>query len=333
MTDGLIDFHHHARPAAFFDALAQCGRSTMGGRPFPPGWTVDGALALMDRMRIATALLSAPDADLLYRDRSIALRLSRLMNELFAGAIAERPHRFGAFASLPMPHLDDALHETVHALDELKLDGVMLSTSYDGHYLGSPEFDALLALLDHRQCVVFVHPVSPIGMSQLALDFPASLLEYAFDTTRCIANLLRHKVPARFPHIKFVFAHAGGTAPYLVSRLSLMEFFLTPGHEMRVEDDRADIVRGLRSFYYDIALSSNDAVLTLLNQVVGMDRVVFGSDYPQVPNSYIQSTADNLFQSQVIDDRRRHQVVRGNGVTLLPRLAGARLAADTDKAR
>src|SRR6185437_6327357 len=91
MTSGLIDFHHHARPQAFFDALAQCGKTTMGGRPFPPGWTAGKAAELMDRMGIATALLSAPDADLLYRDRTIALRLSRLMNELFAGTIAARP--------------------------------------------------------------------------------------------------------------------------------------------------------------------------------------------------------------------------------------------------
>ncbi len=123
MQDGLIDVHHHARPQAFFDTLAETGRNTMGGRPFPPGWTAGKALALMDRMRIATALLSAPDADLLYRDRPIALKLSRLMNELFADSMAAHPSRFGAFASLPMPHIDDALDEAAFALDELKLDG------------------------------------------------------------------------------------------------------------------------------------------------------------------------------------------------------------------
>jgi predicted TIM-barrel fold metal-dependent hydrolase len=312
MTAGLIDFHHHARPQAFFDALAQCGKTTMGGRPFPPGWTADGALALMDRIGIETALLSAPDADLLYRDRTIALRLSRLMNDLFAETIKNRPLRFGAFASLPMPHLDDALREIGHALDELKLDGVMLSTSYDGEFLGSPQFDPLLAELDRRACLVFVHPVSPAGMDRLALDFPASLLEYAFDTTRCIANLIRHRTPERFPRIRFIFAHAGGALPYLTARLSLMAYFLEPGHVMRPDEDRAAIVRGLRSFYYDIALSFSDEVLRLLGDVAGMERVVFGSDYPQVPESYIKATVDAVAQCAPIS--------RGNGLTLLPRL-------------
>jgi predicted TIM-barrel fold metal-dependent hydrolase len=321
MKDGLIDVHHHARPKAFFDALAETGRSVMGGRPFPPGWTADKALSLMDQMRIATAFLSAPDADLLYRDRTIALKLSRLMNELFARSIQTHPTRFGGFASLPMPHLDDSLREMDYALDELKLDGLMLSTSYDGHYLGSPTFTPLLSELNRRGCAVFVHPVSPIGMSALNLDFPASLIEYAFDTTRCIVNLLRHDVPARFPGVRFIFSHAGGTVPYLACRLSLMESFLTPDRELRVEEDRAAIERGLRSFYYDTALSSIDPVLALLSKVVGMDRVVFGSDYPQVPDNFIRATADSAFFSTAISERDRENVQRGNGLKLFPRLA------------
>lgn len=318
---GLIDFHHHARPAAYFEALIEAGRSSLGGRALPPAWTVDGALANMDRMGISTALLSAPDADLLYRDRAIALRMSRLLNDLFADTKATRPGRFGAFASLPMPHMDETLREVSHALDQLKLDGVMLSTSYDGRYLGDPELDELLAELDRRHCVVFVHPVTPLGVERLALDFPAPLLEYAFDTTRCIANLLRCNVPARFPRLNLVFSHAGGALPWLVPRMALMSLMLSPAHVMRVEEDQAKIVLGLRSLYYDVAMSGTDAVLALLAEVVGADRIVFGSDYPLVPDSYIAATRDAVLQSAVLDAPARCAIARGNGVRLLPRLA------------
>jgi predicted TIM-barrel fold metal-dependent hydrolase len=271
-------------------------------------------------------LLSAPDADLLYRDRPIALRLSRLMNDLIAESAVRHPKRFGGFASLPMPHIDDALRETRHALDVLQLDGVMLSTSYDGRYLGSPEFDSLLSELDRRYCVIFVHPVSPLGIKGLALDFPASLLEYAFDTSRCIANLLRYRSPTRFPHLKFVFSHAGGAAPYLLPRLTLMEYFVSPRHELQVEQDRSEIARGLRSFYYDVALSSTDAVLKLLIDVVGCDRIVFGSDYPQVPKNFIAATADTVAQSSAIDAKQRNMIMRGNALALLPRFFDPQVA-------
>lgn len=295
----------------------------MGGRPFPPAWTMANALDLMDRTEIATAVVSAPDADLLYRDRTVALRLSRLLNELFAETIQSQPRRFGAFASLPMPHVDDSLAEAAFALDQLRLDGVMLSTSYDGHYLGSPGFDPLLAELDRRRAVIFVHPVTPVGLKLLNLEFPASLLEYAFDTTRCIANLLRHGVPARFPNLRFIFSHAGGTMPYLLNRMSLMEHFLTPGHRFAMEPDREVIQRGLRSFYYDTALAATDPVFALLRQVVGADRLVFGSDYPQVPDDFVSATAEALRDSKELTEADRQQVARTNGLALLPRLRAA----------
>ncbi len=320
MPQRFIDFHHHARPAAFFEALAEAGRTTMGGRPFPKGWTMAEALSFMDRMEIATAVVSAPDADLLYRDQRIAVRLARLLNELFSECIRSHPTRFGAFASLPMPHVPDTLHEIGYALDRLGLDGVMLSTSYDGQYLGSSAFDPVLNALNERGALAFVHPVTPMGLNLLALDFPASLLEYTFDTTRCIANLLRHSIPTRYPNIRFVFAHVGGAMPYLLNRMSLMEYFVTPGHVLSVDADRDAIKRGLRHFYYDIALSASDPVFDLLRQVVGLDRIVFGSDYPQVPDSYVGATIRALTGSRVLDEQAKIQIAQTNGYKLLSRL-------------
>jgi len=320
MPHRFIDFHHHARPAAFFEALAETGRTTMGGRPFPKGWTIPEALAFMDRMGINTAVASAPDADLLYRDRPVAVRLARILNELFSECIRSHPARFGAFASLPMPHVSDSLHEIGHALDRLGLDGVMLSTSYEGQYLGSSLFDPVLAELNERRALVFVHPVTPAGLNLLALDFPASLLEYTFDTTRCIANLLRHSAPSRYPGIRFIFAHAGGAMPYLLHRMSLMKYFVTPGHVLAVDKDRDAIRDGLRHFYYDIALSAYDPVFDLLRQVVGLDRIVFGSDYPQVPDNFVEASIRALDELQMLDNQATTQMANANGLKLLKRL-------------
>jgi predicted TIM-barrel fold metal-dependent hydrolase len=319
MPQQFIDFHHHARPAAFFEALAQAGRTTMGGRPFPKGWTIADALAFMDRMDIGTAVVSAPDADLIYRDRPIAVQLARVLNELFSECISSHPARFGAFASLPMPHVPETLGEIGHALDRLGLDGVMLSTSYDGQYLGSSLFDPILAELNGRNALVFVHPVTPMGLNLLALDFPASLLEYTFDTTRCIANLLRHAIPDRYPGIRFIFAHAGGAMPYLLNRMSLMNYFVTPGHVLAMENDRAAVGHGLRHFYYDTALSTCDPVFDLLRQVVGLDRIVFGSDYPQVPDSFVAASIRAVAESPALDDQARIRIARANGLDLLQR--------------
>lgn len=320
MTPGLIDVHHHARPAAYFEALVASGRTTVGGRALPAPWTVEKALASMDEIGISTALMSAPDADLMFRDRAVALKVARLLNDLYAETIAAHPARFGAFASLPLPHLDDALAEIGYALDTLKLDGVMLSTSYDGRFLGDPALDPLLAELNRRGALALVHPVTPMGIDKLALDFPAPLLEYAFDTTRCIANLLHRDVPARFARLKLIFSHAGGAAPWLVPRLSLMPTMLSPAHRMDVEADRARIVSGLRAFHYDVAMSNTNEVLALLLDVVGADRIVFGTDYPLVPDAYMAETRDVVLEAKGLGAAQREAIARGNVVGMMPRL-------------
>ena len=121
MMQGLIDFHHHARPAAFFEALADSGRATMGGRPFPPAWTMANALDVMDRAehRNRRGIGARCRSPRIAIGRS-RCRLSRLLNELFAETIQSQPRRFGAFASLPMPHIDASLAEAAFALDELQ---------------------------------------------------------------------------------------------------------------------------------------------------------------------------------------------------------------------
>ena len=319
MSDGLIDVHHHARPAAFFEALAQTGRISMAGRPFPPGWTEAGALAMMDENGIATALLSAPDADLLYRDRPIALRLSRLLNDMFGSCMQTRPDRFGAFASLPMPHLDASLDEVAYALDVAGLDGVMLSTSYDGTYLGDASLDPLLSELDRRGAVVFVHPVSPMGRELLKLENSPALLEYAFDTTRCIVNLIQRDVPARFPAISFIFGHAGGTAPYLAERLTMLRSYLQPEQTRGVLEDRASILHLLRHFFYDTALSASTPVLELLRATVGLDRVLFGTDYPQAPANVIPACATGI--RDAVSLAKGEDFTSTNARRLVPRLA------------
>jgi predicted TIM-barrel fold metal-dependent hydrolase len=121
--------------------------------------------------------------------------------------------------------------------------------------------------------------------------------------------------------VRFIFSHAGGTAPYLAGRLSLMEPFLTPGREFRIKEDYAAIKKGLRSFYYDTALAAFDSVLSLVGEVVGMDRIVFGSDYPQVPDDFIRASANSIFHSTAVNDTDRENVKHGNAVILFPRLA------------
>jgi predicted TIM-barrel fold metal-dependent hydrolase len=98
-----------------------------------------------------------------------------------------------------------------------------------------------------------------------------------------------------------------------------MEYFVTAGHTLSVEADRERIRLGLQHFYYDVALSAHDAVFALLRDTIGFDRVLFGSDYPQVPESFVMAAATTLTDSCVMDGPTRSQLARTNGLNLIQR--------------
>lgn len=316
-----IDFHHHARPASFWNALRARGRTSHAGVPFPPATEPEKTLRVMDDAGIAMAVLSSPDADTLFADRAFALETARPINEFYAGIVQRWPARFGALVCLPLPHVDLALDEIRYGLDVLKLDGVMLCTSYAGRYLGGPDFDPVLAELDRRGTTVLVHPVAPVGMDRFDLALPPYLVEFTADTSRCIINCLTHDVPRRFPNVKLVFSHAGGTAPYLAPRIALLDTMTNPANTLSIPESRAKALAGLRSFWYDTALSAVDSIFSTLADTVGLDRVVFGSDFPQSSPDLVQATVRGVAESTFLTAAQKSAIAQGTLLKLMPHLA------------
>lgn len=319
--EGFIDVHHHARPPHYAATLAMVGVMQQADRPVPE-WRKEESLEMMERHNIATAILSLPDAEYVCRDRDVAFRLSRGVNEMFADLIATMPDRFGGFGSIPLPHLDLALPEIAFALDELKLDGILLNSNYGGVYPGDPKFDPVFAELDRRNAVVFVHPAFPAGEASATLKLPPYLLEFIIDTTRCIANLLAHDVPARFPNIRFVFSHAGGAAPYLPFRFACVEAMRQQPHLTPFDQLSEKYTSALRGFYYDTAMSASTTTLAALTEVAGADHILFGTDYPRVPPNVIDATGEGV--RRLTDNQQRAAIISDNAVALFPRLSRAR---------
>ena len=228
-----IDVHHHVCPPAYREALRRIGVRQEGGVPVPR-WSAEHALAIMDRQGIATAIASISAPGVYFGDLGLARDLARLCNEFTADVIAAHPDRFGGFAVLPLPDIGAALEELGHALDVLHLDGVIVLTSVDGHYLGDPLFDPLLAELHLRRVPTFVHPNTPhTGGANLRL--PSSMVDYPFDTSKAVANLLVSGALARFPDIPLILSHAGGTVPYRAWRFGLFQERLhLPLHDLAV---------------------------------------------------------------------------------------------------
>ena len=313
-----IDVHHHILPDFFWRETN--GEHGVVGGIAPPPWSAAEALSFMDAAGIDIAVTSVSTPGVHMGDDARARALARRCNELAAELVQARPDRFGAFACLPLPDLEGSLVELSYALDVLKLDGVVLFSNARGIYLGDKRFAPLFAELERRRAVVFVHPTaSPDGASH-TLGLPDSLIDFVADTTRAVAQLHYGNTFARTPNVKYIFSHAGGTIPYLATRFSIVD-------EMGVIDgaaERGTAADTFRRLYWDTALSWRDPVLQMLRSIVGIDHVLYGSDYPYLRRDLAVGSVEHIAKTEVLTQTERNAVLGGTALTLLPRLARVR---------
>jgi predicted TIM-barrel fold metal-dependent hydrolase len=313
-----IDVHHHILPDFFWRETNE-QHGPVGGIA-PPPWSRESALAFMDDAGIDVAVTSISTPGVHTGNDRRARSLARRCNELSAELVRARPDRFGAFACLPLPDIDGSFAELTYALDVLKLDGVVLFSNARGIYLGDEKFDGIFAELERRQAVVFVHPTASPDPAAHALALPDSLIDFVADTTRAIAHLHYSNTFARTPNVKYIFSHAGGTIPYLATRFAVVD-------EMSVIDgagERGTAADTFRRLYWDTALSWHDPVLQLLKSVVGVDRVLYGSDYPYLRRDLAIRSREHVARTEVLSDSERLAVLGESAMKLLPRIAERR---------
>lgn len=307
-----IDSHQHIVPPFYARATMAAGAGPTRGRF--PDWSPQKAIDLMDANDIQASITSISFPGVNFFPPAQARRIARQCNEFAAGLSARWPRRFGAFATVPMHNSRHAIQEIDYALDELKLDGVCLLTSYSGVYLGDPKFDPVFEALNDRKAVVYTHPAHE---TKLGLSYPGFMIEYTFDTTRAVANLLFTGAIKRYPHVRIILSHAGGAAPYLAWRLHVASAISTKIPKWSYEQLR----RGLRHFWYDTALSAGPELMDCLISVVGPDRVVFGSDWPFGTASVVKEAVKNLSSSDFLTAAERAALARKNAIALFPRFA------------
>lgn len=304
---GRIDVHAHDIPDFYRAAAAAAGRRPAVSSGLP-AWSPERALEVMDASAIATAILSVSAPGVHFGDDAAARALARRCNEYKAECARRWPGRFGGFAALPLPDVAGALAEIDYALDALKLDGIGLFSSYDGRYLGDPMFEPILERLNARSAVAFVHPVLNPLLRDLAIDLPAFVVEYVFDTTRAAANLIFSGALERHPNIRFILAHGGGALPFLAFRLAQSPL-IDPARLGSFDPERVAAL--IRRFYVDTALVAHPAPLAALAAVTGPERILFGSDWPFAPAAVTATSVAG------VPDAAR---IERNALALFPRL-------------
>lgn len=303
-----VDVHHHIVSPGYSAALKARAQRHIE-------WTVERSLAEMDKGGIATAITSLIQPSVWFGDVPLGRSLAREANEFGAKLAADHPGRFGTFAAIPYPDTEGSLREIEYVLDKLRVEGFCLMTSYDGKYLGDPAFWPVLEELNRRSAVVYTHPTPPLCCSKIPSSVSIGTIEYATDTTRTIASLIFSGAAAKFPNIKWIMSHSGGTAPFLVSRFEREE-------KVR-KDSAAKLPKGarheLQKLYYDTAQGNDAGALAALMKLVPISQVLYGTDYPfrdaAEVNAGLAAYGFSAGDLRAID--------RDNALKLLPRLKPA----------
>lgn len=301
-----IDIHHHLFPPEYSAAIVSLGQ------PASPAWTPAKSLEEMDKSGIALSVLSLSPPNVVFPDAALARRLAREVNEYGAKMVRDYPGRFGLFAVLPLPDVEASLREIEYALDTLRAEGIGLMTSYGDKWLGDPAFAPVWKDLDRRKAVVYTHPHSPDCCGNLNVGIPATDIEWATDTTRAVASLLFSGTAARFPDIRWIFSHGGGTVPFLLSRLLYEEKTMKQARE-RLPNG---LLYELKKFYYDTAQANHPGALAALLKMVAPSQMLFGTDFPYRTGAEV---VDGL-AARHFSPKDLRAIERDNALQLMPAL-------------
>jgi predicted TIM-barrel fold metal-dependent hydrolase len=312
-----IDVHAHFVPPAYREAAVAAGHSRPDGMPALPEWSPELALETMDALGIAAACLSVSSPGIWFGDAGAAAKLARAVNDSAAELARKYPDRFGFFASLPLPDVPAALAELSRALDELGADGVVLLTNFAGTYLGDPALEPVWQELAARQATVFLHPTGPSCVPVLHRDRPYPLMEFLFDTTRSVTDLVLSGALLRHPGIKLIVPHAGAAFPAMADRIAAIS-----GRLLTDEPGSGEFLQALRGFWYDTAGFPLPGQLGALLHLAERDQLVYGSDWPFTAEQVAQHLAAALdaAPAALLAPGDLDAVRSGNAARLLPAL-------------
>ena len=316
-SQGRIDVHAHFVPEFYRQAAVAAGQLKPDGMPAWPAWDLGAALAVMDRLEIATAVLSISSPGVHFGDDPAARALARAVNEAGAHAVATHPARFGLFASLPLPDVDASLRELEFALDTLHADGIVLLTNYRGAHLGDARFEPVFAELDRRAAVVFIHPTAPCAACVSDLPYPAPMIEFMFEPTRAVTHLIFSGTLARHPNVRFIVPHAGAAVPTLSDRIA----GLIPALGIANAPAPEEVFALLRRLHFDLAGYAVPKMLPSLLAIVPVQQILYGSDWPYTPEGVVRRLAAQIDATALIDADAKALILRTNATRLIARLS------------
>jgi aminocarboxymuconate-semialdehyde decarboxylase len=322
-----LDLHTHYYPPVYFDKVrdlpsefsfdkSSSGQTIItyrGARFFgvtPAMTDVARRIEDMDRVGIDVEVVSLSTPNVFFADAQHQTEIARMVNDAYAELIAAHPARFKGFASIPMDNPDAALAELHRAIDELKLNGVILLSNIGGKPLTSPEYRPFFAEANRTKLCILLHPMLPANTDPFREYVLGPIVGFMFDTTLAIARMCFDGMLKDFPDIRWIAAHLGGAVPYLMER---MDNGWRDFPECRTKIDELPSTY-LKKLYYD-TVNFNPHMLMMVRNMIGADRMVMGSDYPHLLGSIDRAVSS--IEGLEISEQEKKRIFEGTARSIL----------------
>jgi|SRR5579884_47214 len=328
-----IDCHAHFLPDAFVESLRErglidarkdeavmhvarevCGYADERSRlPYVAlQYDLAQRAALAERQGIDRQILCMPPFFFAYRAApELGLALCRAANDALAASIAREPHRFAGFATVPLQSPADAVVELRRAVLELGFWGVEIGSNVGGAPLDDPALDVFWAACCELGVPVFMHPHHELGGERARPWYLSNLFGNPSETGLITARLIFAGVFERFPELRMILAHAGGTLIAIAGRLD-------HGYDVRPECRTLPRPPStyVKQLFFDI-VAHDDEQLAYLVRRVGAGHVVVGTDRPY--DMGVDDPRGIVARIPGLDDAQRAAILGGNARAFLTR--------------
>ncbi len=242
-------------------------------------------IADMDRSGIDIAVLSMGSPGVNLFDPATAAAMSRDANDELADGIARYPDRYVGLAAFSPLDIDGAAKELERGVTKLGLRGGILNGHVLGTYLDDERYWEVFAAAEALDVPIYLHPNMPSPQMiepflSRALD--AAIYGFACDTGLHALRLMVAGIFDRFPKLQIILGHCGEALPYWLYRIDFMHGRIaSTGRHPNVKPlERRAWDYLIDNFYYTSSGVGWAPPVRYVQEVIGMERMMYAMDYP-----------------------------------------------------
>ncbi len=240
-------------------------------------WDIKTRISECDQTQVSMQVLSTVPIMFSYWAKpKDTLEVCQFLNDDIAKHVESHPNRFFGLGTVPMQDPDLAILELKRIMLELKMSGVQIGTNINGENLGDVKFLPFFKEAEKLGAAIFVHPWEMMGEKQMQKYWLPWLVGMPAEVSRALCSLIFSGSFEALPHLRFAFAHGGGSFAQTLGRIS-------HGFEARPDlvaiDNPHPPQKYIGRFLVD-SLVHDAEVLKMIVKLFGEDCVALGSDYP-----------------------------------------------------